>query len=74
MAASPAVLNRNQVGGSPPTNITARRRSFFADLAGISPPGSWERLSPLGRAPVDVDLRLSGIAGFMDDSESEEVA
>jgi raffinose/stachyose/melibiose transport system permease protein len=36
MAASPAVLNRNQVGGSRST-ITARRRSFFADLAGISP-------------------------------------
>ena len=37
MVASPAVLNRNQAGGSRSSNITARRRAFFADVAGISP-------------------------------------
>jgi hypothetical protein len=38
-------------------------------------PGFWERLSPLGRVPAAetaVDLRLSGIDGFMDDPEPDE--
>lgn len=37
MAASPALLNRNQPGSSRPTATRARRRTFFADLVGISP-------------------------------------
>ena len=37
MAASPAVLDRNQVVGPRSTNITVRRRGLFADLVGISP-------------------------------------
>ncbi|HEX5246430.1 MAG TPA: replication-relaxation family protein [Gaiellaceae bacterium] len=40
-------------------------------------PGFWERLSPLGRVPAAAagrDLRLSGIAGFMDDPEPDEEA
>jgi len=38
-------------------------------------PGFWERLSPLGRTvagEVGEDLRLSGIAGFMDDPKPDE--
>jgi hypothetical protein len=35
-------------------------------------PEFWDRLSPLGRAPAEVDLRPSGIDGFMDDSEPDE--
>ena len=35
-------------------------------------PGFWERLSPLGRAPAEADLRPSGIDGFMDDPEPDE--
>ncbi len=38
-------------------------------------PGFWRRLSPLGRVPAataESDLRLSGIAGFMDDPEPDE--
>jgi hypothetical protein len=35
-------------------------------------PGFWERLSPLGRAPAEADLRRSGIDGFMDDPEPDE--
>jgi len=38
-------------------------------------PGFWERLSPLGRTvarEAEVDLRLSGIDGFMDDPEPDE--
>jgi hypothetical protein len=35
-------------------------------------PGFWERLSPLGFAPADADLRLSEIDGFMDDPEPDE--
>jgi hypothetical protein len=34
--------------------------------------GFWDRLSPLGRAPADADLRPSGIDGFMDDPEPHE--
>jgi raffinose/stachyose/melibiose transport system permease protein len=37
MAASPALLNRNQAGSSRPTATRARRRTFFADMVGISP-------------------------------------
>ncbi|MGH9107316.1 MAG: carbohydrate ABC transporter permease [Acidimicrobiales bacterium] len=37
MAASTAVLNRNQAGRSRSADITPRRRAFLADLAGISP-------------------------------------
>ena len=35
-------------------------------------PGLWERLSPLGRAPAEADLRPSEIDGFMDDPEPHE--
>jgi hypothetical protein len=38
-------------------------------------PGFWERLSPLGRLPAaaaESDLRLSGIAGYMDDPKPKE--
>ncbi len=38
-------------------------------------PGFWERLSPLGRVPAaesPVDLRLSGIDGFMNDPQPDE--
>ncbi|MGH2886604.1 MAG: replication-relaxation family protein, partial [Solirubrobacteraceae bacterium] len=35
-------------------------------------PGFWERLSPLGRAAAEADLRLSGINGFMNDPQSDE--
>jgi hypothetical protein len=35
-------------------------------------PGFWERLSPLGCAPAEADLRLSEIDGFMDDPEPDE--
>jgi hypothetical protein len=34
--------------------------------------GFWERLSPLGRAPAEADLRPSEIDGFMDDPEPDE--
>jgi len=59
------------------------------DLGGLDPalalgrrwrherPGFWERLSPLGRTvagETEVDLRLSGIGGFMDDPEANEEA
>jgi raffinose/stachyose/melibiose transport system permease protein len=37
MAASPAVLSGNQVVGSRSRRTTARRRTFFSDLVGISP-------------------------------------
>jgi len=37
MAASPATLSRNPVAGGRSRNLTARRRTFLADLAGISP-------------------------------------
>jgi hypothetical protein len=64
------------------TELPARR-----DLADVDPtlalgrrwrhdvPGFWERLSPLGRVPAAepaVDLRPSGIDGFMDDPEPDE--
>ena len=35
-------------------------------------PAFWDRLSPLGRAPAEADLRPSGIDGFMDDPEPDE--
>lgn len=37
MAASPAVLNRNQVARSASANVAGRRRTLLADLVGISP-------------------------------------
>jgi hypothetical protein len=64
------------------TELPVRR-----DLANVDPalalgrrwrhdgPDFWERLSPLGRAQADtadLDLRPSGIAGFMDDPEADE--
>lgn len=37
MAASPVILNHNHAAGPRSATTTARRRSFLADLAGISP-------------------------------------
>jgi hypothetical protein len=64
------------------TELPVRRDLGAVDAAGAlgrrwryDAPGFWERLSPLGRVPAAetaVDLRLSGIDGFMDAPEPDE--
>lgn len=59
---------RRDIGHPDPAVALGRR--WRHDAAGF-----WERLSPLGRVPAaeaPVDLRLSEIAGFMDDPEPDE--
>jgi Replication-relaxation len=58
-------VRRNLSGGPrDPANALGRRWCH-------QDPGFWERLSPLGRAPAEADLRPSGIDGYMDDPEPD---
>ena len=75
MAASPPILSGNQVVGSRPSHITARRRTLFADLVGISPtmalygafiiiPAGFALFLSFTNWNVDGPIRWAGLANW----------